>query len=60
MELELQQEMKAQVERERRIKEQEQRIENLSTMVISGAIDDREIPIKKVRGGFFVLKLCLL
>ena len=43
--------MKAQVERERRIKEQEQRIESLSTLVISGAgaIEDRELPPKKVR-----------
>ncbi|KAG0618428.1 hypothetical protein M758_4G063400 [Ceratodon purpureus] len=49
LELELQQEMKAQVERERRIKEQEQRIESLSTLVISGAgaIEDRELPPKK-------------
>uniref|UniRef100_A0A7I4FLL1 Kinesin motor domain-containing protein n=1 Tax=Physcomitrium patens TaxID=3218 RepID=A0A7I4FLL1_PHYPA len=49
LELELQQEIKAQVERERRIKEQEQRIENLSTMVISGAIEDRELPTKSHR-----------
>ncbi|KAJ7513536.1 hypothetical protein O6H91_23G003500 [Diphasiastrum complanatum] len=40
--LELEEEKKAQVERERRIKEQEQRIENLSTMVVSSAWDDRE------------------
>lgn len=47
LELELQEEKKAQVERERRIKEQEQRIENLSTLVISGAMEDRELPNKK-------------
>ncbi|KAG0628986.1 hypothetical protein M758_1G068000 [Ceratodon purpureus] len=47
LELELQQEIKAQVERERRIKEQEQKIENLSKMVIHGAIEDRELPDKK-------------
>ncbi|CAM6007910.1 unnamed protein product [Sphagnum balticum] len=37
--LELQEEKKAQVEREQRIKEQEQKIVNLSTLVISSAAD---------------------
>ena len=41
--------MKAQVERERRIKEQEQKIESLSTLVISGAgaVKDCGLPPKK-------------
>lgn len=43
MALELQQEKKAQAERERRLKEQEQKIENLSTMVINSAVDDRDL-----------------
>lgn len=43
MALELQEEKKAQIERERRLKEQEQKIESLSTMVINSAVDDRDI-----------------
>jgi len=43
MALELQQEKAAQAERERRLKEQQQKIENLSTMVINSAVDDRDI-----------------
>ena len=43
MALELQEEKKAQVEKERRLKEQEQKIENLSTMVINSAVDDRDL-----------------
>lgn len=42
MALALQEEKKAQAERERRLKEQEQKIENLSTMVINSAVDDRD------------------
>ncbi|KAH8968815.1 hypothetical protein BDL97_02G001200 [Sphagnum fallax] len=42
MALELQEEKKAQADRERRLKEQEQKIENLSTMVINSAVDDRD------------------
>ncbi len=42
MALELQEEKKAQAERERRLREQEQKIENLSTMVINSAVDDRD------------------
>lgn len=38
--LELQEERKAQVEREQRIKEQELKIENLSSLVITSALDD--------------------
>lgn len=48
LELELQEEKKAQVDRERRIKEQERKIENLSTMVISSAVDDRDQVSMKV------------
>lgn len=40
---ELQEYQKAQAGREHRIKEQEQKIESLSTMVINYAVDDREI-----------------
>ena len=43
MALELQQEKKAQAERERLLKEQKQKIENLSTMVINSAVDDRDL-----------------
>eukprot|EP00850_Spirogloea_muscicola_P007225 SM000036S13269 [mRNA] locus=s36:197986:209961:- [translate_table: standard] len=43
MVVELQEERAAQVEAERRIREQEQKIENLSTMVINSAIDDRNV-----------------
>eukprot|EP01018_Ginkgo_biloba_P035561 Gb_12657 [translate_table: standard] len=45
--LELQEEKKAQAERERRLKEQAQKIENLSTMVLYSAMDDREKRVKK-------------
>ncbi|KAL2622600.1 hypothetical protein R1flu_002805 [Riccia fluitans] len=40
--LELQEEKKAQVVRERRIKEQELKIENLSTLFMSSTVDDRD------------------
>ncbi|BBN13499.1 centromeric protein E [Marchantia polymorpha subsp. ruderalis] len=40
--LELQEEKKAQIDRERRIKEQEQKIENLSTLFMSSNVDDRD------------------
>lgn len=43
MALELQQEKAVQAETERRLKEQEQKIENLSTMVINSAVGDRDI-----------------
>lgn len=46
MALELQQEKAAQAERERRLKEQQRKIENLSTMVINSAVDDRDIDRK--------------
>ncbi|KAH9299454.1 hypothetical protein KI387_031136, partial [Taxus chinensis] len=45
--LELQEEKKVQVERERQLKEQAQKIENLSTIVLYSAMDDREKHIKK-------------
>lgn len=43
MALELQEQKKGQVECDRRLKEQEQKIENLSTMVINYAVDDRDL-----------------
>eukprot|EP00850_Spirogloea_muscicola_P000930 SM000003S11175 [mRNA] locus=s3:1472483:1482935:+ [translate_table: standard] len=43
MVVELQEERAAQAEAERRIRVQEQKIENLSTMVINSAIDDRNV-----------------
>lgn len=49
MALELQEVQKAQAEKERRIKEQQQKIENLSTMVINSAVDDREFEKRSKR-----------
>ncbi|CAM6124516.1 unnamed protein product [Calypogeia fissa] len=49
MALELQEFQKAQAEKERRIKEQQQKIENLSTMVINSAVDDREFEKRSKR-----------
>jgi hypothetical protein len=40
--LELQEEKKAQAARERRIKEQEQKIENLSSLFMNSNVDDRD------------------
>ncbi|GLJ16488.1 hypothetical protein SUGI_0281410 [Cryptomeria japonica] len=45
--LELQEEKRVQAERERQLKEQAQRIENLSTIVLYSAMDDREKCAKK-------------
>ncbi|KAL3691446.1 hypothetical protein R1sor_005097 [Riccia sorocarpa] len=41
--LELQEEKKAQADRERRLKEQELKIENLSTLFMSSTVDDRQL-----------------
>jgi len=46
--LELHEEKKAQAERKRQLQEQAERIENLSTMVLYSAMDDREKCCKKV------------
>lgn len=53
MAFELQQEKKAQAERERRLKEQEQKIENLSTMVINSAVDDRDLDRRNKKVSIF-------
>ncbi|OAE29967.1 hypothetical protein AXG93_669s1160 [Marchantia polymorpha subsp. ruderalis] len=50
MAMELLETQKAQAERERRIKEQQQKIENLSTMVINSAVDDRDLEKRAKKG----------
>jgi len=60
MALELKEVKAVQAERERRSKEQQQKIEKLSSMVINCAVDDRDINKRNVKVAHFLTSMLTL